>query len=355
MPAHRKHPSSSLPRLGWFAAWLLLPGLAMSAAPASIPLAVIGDSDSHGYHDTRAFPPGGADRGGRLRDTTYQWTEVVAALRGDTLDLGARTDTGTWGRLAPPLRAVGLDVRAPRKIDHRHNFAVSGQGCENLMGGVSRQVPELVRLMRDDPVRWRAGVVVIRMGINTFGKSAELDRLSRDPADREVVGKIDGCLADIRASLDAIAAASPRTRVVVVGIFDNRHWSNYLTRWRPLAEQERIARGLDRFDDGLRRLAAERPQVAFFDDRAWFASVWGGRDAQGAPAYRTVAFGPLRVTNSAGDEPNHANVADGHAGTVWNALWARAFVDLLNQRFGLGVAPLTDAEMVSLLTRRAVP
>lgn len=333
-----------------------LPAFASAAPPADrIPLAVVGDSDSHGYHDDRAFPPGSPERGGRLRDTTYQWTEAVAALRGQAFDLGEREVTGTWGRAARVLRMVGIDARAPRKLDHRYNFAVSGQGCDDLMGGKSRQVPELIRLMNEDPVRWRRGVVVIRMGVNTFGKAGELDRLARDPRDPEVVRAIDTCVAQIRTAVDAIGAAHPATRVVVVGIFDNRHWASYLTRWRQPADQTNISAGLDRFDQALQRLASDRPQVAFFDDRAWFTSLWGGRDAQGVPAYRTVAFGPLQVSNSVGDEPFHATLADGHAGTVWNVLWAQSLVDLLNRRFGLGVAPLAEAEMVPLLTRRFNP
>ena len=250
---------------------------------------------------------------------------------------------------------MGFDARAPRKVDHRYNFAVSGQGCDDLLDGPSRQVPELIRLMNEDPVRWRRGLVVIRIGVNTFGKAAELDRLARDPRDPAVVRAIDTCVAQIRSSVDAIAAAHPGTKTIVVGIFDNRHWVAYLTRWRSPGEQANISAGLDRFDQALQRFAADRPQMAFFDDRAWFASLWGGRDAQGMPAYRTVPFGPLKVSKSSGDEPFNATLADGHAGTAWNALWARALIDLANQRFGLGLPPLTEAEMVSLLSRRFMP
>jgi len=355
-PDMRAPPVSLRWRCALAAVLLCVPALASVAPPDNrIPLAIVGDSDSHGYHDERAFPHGSADRGGRLRDTTYQWTEALVALRGDVLDLGVREATGTWGRMARWLRSVGVDVRAPRKVDHRYNFAVSGQGCDDLMDGPSRQVPQLIRLMNEDPARWRRGVVVIRIGVNTFGKAAELDRLARDPRDPAVVRAIDTCVAQIRSAVDAIATAHAGTRIVIVGIFDNRHWAAYLGRWQAPAEQANISAGLDRFDQALQRFAADRPRVAFFDDRAWFASLWGGRDANGVPAYRTVSFGPLKVSNSSGDEPFHATLADGHAGTVWNVLWARALIDLLNQRFGLGVAPLTDAEMVSLLSRRFMP
>lgn len=341
---------------------LLLPVCLAACTPAPsaespemnrIPLAVIGDSDSHGFQDTRSFPPGSPDRGGPNRATTYQWTEALAALRGNEIDLGPRTETGTWGRLARVLDTVGIHVRAPRKLDHLHNFAFSGQGCADLWNGPSRQVPRLLELMGHDPQRWRRGVVVIRIGVNTFGSAPQLDRLARDPADVEVAGLIDTCLQRIGEAVAAIGQQHPQTRVVVVGIFDNRHWAKYLDRWKSAREQANISSGLDRFDKGLRTLASANRQVAFFDDRAWFAGMWGGRDASGAPAYRSVPFGPLNVTNTAGDAPVNACVADGHAGTAWNTLWARALVDLLNQRFAMGIAPLTDAEMASLLTRPA--
>lgn len=326
-----------------------------AASPASIPLAVLGDSDSHGYQDTVAFPPGSPDRGGPFRRTTYQWTEVLAALRGDTLDLGPRATTGTRGALARALRAVGIDARAPRRRDHLHNFAVSGQACRDLDGGPSDQAGALRRLMASDPARWRQGIVVIRIGVNSFGKAADLDRLAANPDDPQVAAVIDDCVARILGAVDAIAAVQPGARFVVVGIFDNSHWAAYAGRWGTAAAQANIARGLDRFDTPLRRLAAERPQVAFFDDRAWFAAHWGGRDAAGQPAYRTLAFGPLAVTNSVGDDPRHATLADGHAGTVWNALWAQSLVALLRERFAVDVAPLGDAELAGLLGRRLTP
>lgn len=330
-----------------------LPGGAQAAGPAPqrVAFAVVGDSDSHSYQDTRAFPPGSPSRGGAYRATTYQWTDVLATLRGDRLDLGERGTWGMNGRLAKGVRLLGLEARAPRKVDHRYNFAVSGDGCEDLWGGYSRQVPSLIRLMDGEPERWRDGVVLIRIGVNTFGKAVELDRLARDPRDPAVLRTMDACVDQIRKSVDAISTAHPGTRIVLVGIFDNRHWAPYFDRWRPLAEQANISTGLDHFDRALQGLVAKSPRLAFFDDRAWFTAQWGGRDAQGAPAYRTVPFGALQVRNASGDEPSHAALADGHAGTAWNGLWARGVVDVLNRRFGLGIPALTDAELASLVGR----
>ena len=91
-------------------------------------------------------------------------------------------------------------------------------------------------------------------------------------------------------------------------------------------------------------------RIAFFDDRAWFAKRWGTRDAQGQPAYRPVVLASgLTVHNTIGDEPHHAVIADGHAGLVWNVLWAQSLVELLNQRLGLKITPIGDAEASRLV------
>ena len=71
----------------------------------------------------------------------------------------------------------------------------------------------------------------------------------------------------------------------------------------------------------------EQP-VDLANRQAWFAARWGTRAETGRPDYRTVRFGPrFEVGNTAGDEPRHATLTDGHAGSVWNALWAQSLVD----------------------------
>src|SRR3546814_8502043 len=102
-----------------------------------------------------------------------------------------------------------------------------------------------------------------------------------------------------------------------------------------------------RFDVALRSCASADPLIAFFDDRVWFQGYWGGRDARGVPAYRTVTVGDMHVTNTSGDDPRNAVLADGHAGLVWNVLWAKAMVDLLNAEFDAGIAPLSDTEVTT--------
>lgn len=321
---------------------------AMASAGVRVPLAVIGDSDSHSYQDRLSFPEGTAKRGGRYRRTTLQWDEVLARLRGRRFDLGAWGEYGTAARVAGLGHRLGLHLRAPRKQDYRNNFAVSGQGCDGLMAGY-RQVPALIAQMDEDPAAWRDGVVVIRIGVNDFGMAGQLDALARDPAAPQAQEPIAACVRAIGASVAAIHARHPATRIVLVGIFDNAHWPRYLDRWRSPRQLADIERGLDAFDHALLRMAQADPRVAFFDDRAWFAARWGGRGPDGRPAYRPVTLGGLRIENREGDAPDNAVLADGHAGLVWNALWAQSLVVLLNARFGLGIVPIREEEIVALL------
>ncbi|MGH8061817.1 MAG: GDSL-type esterase/lipase family protein [Pseudoxanthomonas sp.] len=315
----------------------------------TIPLAVIGDSDSHSYQDRISFPPGGDKRGGAHHEATLQWTEVLARLRGQRLDPGEWGAHGTRGTVARARRWLGLEGRSPPKEDYRYNFALSGSECSDLLEGYAQQAKALVSLMDQQPAYWRNGVVVIRIGVNTFGDAAELEQMAHDPMAIQAQRKIASCVHDIRQSVDALHARHPGVRIVLVGIFDNSNWVPYLDRWRNPIMLANIGRGLDMFDHALQGMAREDPRIAFFDDRAWFADHWGGRDARGSAAYHELVVGDLHVRNTAGDEPHNAVLADGHAGTAWNAEWARSLVELLNSRFHLGIAPITEAEVIAMV------
>ena len=145
-----------------------------------------------------------------------------------------------------------------------------------------------------------------------------------------------------------ISGASPFCET----LFDNAEVPSFQERWRTrLATSNRRA-VLDRFDGALRALAAADSLTAFFDDRAWFAARWGGRDDDGVPAYRAVQLAGLRVEHGAGDEPTHTALADGHAGLVVNAVWAQSLSRLLAEELQLPVRPITDAEVETFVRRR---
>jgi hypothetical protein len=330
-----------------------------------IALAVIGDSDSQGFQDLIDRRDRPIPRGGPYHGSTFQWTEVLASLRGDRLDLGEWDVHGMpawtarvleWTGLDGAVSSWGWEVRAPRKRDHRYNFAASGEGCTALFGGRSRQVPRLLRLMDEDPARWRTGIVVIKIGGNDFGNgAAQLDLLAKDPAAPSVRAKMDYCIDEIRQAVGTIRQAHPGTRIVLGGVFDNADWERYFDRWQSPLLLTNISKGLDHFDHALQAIAAADPRIAFFSDRRWFDALWGSRDNDGRPRYRVFRLGPdVAVSNSRGDAPWNTTLDDGHAGLVWNAKWAQSLVDLIDARFDALVPAITDEELLRFVRATGV-
>lgn len=324
---------------------------------ARIPLAVIGDSDSQGFRDVHDPNAPAVPRGGRFADTTFQWTEALAKLRGDQLDLGEWGMHGMRGRVAAaiewvgvanPIESWGWEVRAPKKRDHRYNFAYSGDGCSDLFGGWSRQVPRLVRTMDAEASKWRNGIVVIKIGGNDFANDIpNLNLLAQDPQSPVARAKMDMCLLQIRKAVALIHQNHPQTRIVLGGIFNNSNWERMHDQWHSPTQLANISKGLDYFDDALLAMVKPDPRLAFFSDRQWFEGIWGSRGSDGRPDYRVYKLGPqIQVINSGGDAPTHATLADGHAGLVWNAKWAQALVTLINSRFDLKLTPVTDDDVL---------
>jgi hypothetical protein len=325
--------------------------VAAGSAPPSgrIRFAVLGDSDSQSYHDTQILSNPGA-RGGAWRATTWQWTEVLARLRGDQLDLG---EWGLWGSgkyRARFDRVFGVVARTPPKDDYRYDFAVSGAWCNQLLGTPQRQAVNLVDLMDNDPQAWKGGIVLIRIGINDVGGHGVLDELARDPTASHPISLINGCVDAIGETVALIHKRHPQTNVVLVGVLNNADWAVEFDSWQSAQAIANIEAGMDVFDNGLRKIAADNRHVTFLNDRAWFRSLWGARDDQGRPIYKTVRLSPgWAITNSSGDDPHNSVLADGHAGVVWNTLWAQHLVASLNAAFGLHLTPITDAEVVGFL------
>ncbi len=325
-----------------------VPGVADAprSSAESIPLAVLGDSNSHSYQDRITFPLTSSERGGAFRASALQWTEVLYRLRGNEVDLGPWVAWGRWGPVAAAREMVGLGGdRSPRKEDFLYNFANSGAACRHLTTGRYRQAQRLVALMDEDPAHWRRGAVVIRIGLNDWGGLMEAQ--SRDPDVPQTRETIAMCTRHIGDAMRMIHAAHPDTKLVVVGVANESDDPAYFDRWLSKTETDNIAAALKQFNDALRKLAEAEPRTTFFDDNAWVREKWGSRDADGRPAYKSVAIGnSLRVTNTAGDEPTHAVLGDHHAGLVYNTLWAQSLVNVLRSGSGLPVTPIRDDEVV---------
>ena len=338
---------------------LAVPGLfrrvPVAVANASEPpsgrvrLAVLGDSNSQSYHDTLMLGDPGA-RGGQWRATTWQWTEVLAQLRGDQIDQGKWGAWGTGKYRAIASEALGALARTPPKQDYRYNFAVSGATCSQLMGQSQRQAIRLVDLMDTEPQAWRGGIVFIRIGDNDLSSHELFDELSRNPAAPHPAAVIDACVKSIGEAVALIRKYHPDTYVVLSTAASGADWPGEFESWQSAREIANIDAGIDRFNNGLRALAAADRHVYVLEDEAWFRSMWGQRDAQGRPDYKTVHLSPgWAITNTSGDDPHNVFLADSHAGVVWNTLWTQYFVTSLNAAFGLHIKPITDAEVVDFL------
>ncbi len=204
--------------------------------------------------------------------------------------------------------------------------------------------------MDTEPQAWRGGVVLIRIGVNDISSPDMLGELSRDPGSAHVTAVIEACLDEVGEAVALIRKQHPDTYILLVGVISDLDWSADFNKWQSAREVANINAGLDLYDRGLRKLAATDKHVAFLDDRAWFERLWGSRDGEGRPAYKTVHLAPgWNITNKSGDEPHNAVLADGHPGVVWNALWAQNLVTVLNAAFGLKIKLITDAELSEFL------
>ena len=347
----------ALPAALLLAAWLVGCAGPYGPLPSAhrVPMAVLGDSDSHAYQDRITFPDGGAERGGRHRASTLQWTEILARLRADEIDPGSWGEWGLRGRWATSLGWLGVDRRSPRKEDHEFNYAWSGARCADLVEGTGRQAPRLAARVAVQPEAWRTGVVVVRIGINDLGTGEALGAFAREGDSDANRRRVDACLASIDLALRQLADVQPELRILLVGVLDNVDWPRRGGQYTDPVERQRIAAMLDRFDAGLRVIAAASPNRAFFDDRAFYRGLVGARAADGRPAYRAI---PVRdgggavawsVAFGEGDGLAHLYLADGHAGTVLNAHWAQALAATIKDEFGAPLTPISDVERDAFL------
>lgn len=327
--------------------------LRSSAEDSRIPIAILGDSDSHAYHDTIWFPPGGPDRGGRYGAKTWQWSELLPMLRGEYVDLG---EWGRWGSrriIAKAQNALGWGGRYPRKMDYRQNFAFSGATCSDLSQGHMRQ--QLIDLMNLDPARWRRGIVVIRMGVNDVGTRQALARWAKNGEDPGLMSLVNQCVAEYKQVVSNIHQAHPETRIVLVGLFDNSNWAPLTEKWQDPISMRNIAEGLTAFNGPLKEMAQHDPRLSFFDDEAWFRSHWGGRSDDGKPNYKVARInGQWPTPNSVGNSPNNSTLQDGHAGVIWNLLWAQALVDHINAKFATHIPNISEQELAQFLNTQGI-
>lgn len=314
------------------------------AAPgARVPLAVLGDSDSHSYQDTLSFAQGSEERGGKWRATSWQWSELLARWRGDQLDFGTWDAWGQSGWRHRALTWLGQAPRTPRKMDFQYNFAISGQGCDHLL----EQATYLRDLIEAHPAHWENGLVVMRIGGIALNNPLWLEAAANNPRARAVVDHVSLCQSAHTRAVALLQRAQPSLRLVLVGPLNDAHDPLNRTQWRTESGLANIEQALAPFDQHLKLLESQDPvHRLYFDNRAWFARQWVGQSDHGLPTYRTLQLGPLTLKPDFGDAPSHLQLGDRHFGTAANALWAQALVQALQARWpDLNLAPIGAAEL----------
>ena len=225
-------------------------------------LAVLGDSDSHSFHDAVSLHYGTPEaRGGAQQASTWQWTEILGRLRPRDIDQGPFGEVGSSGAGAWLRRNVMGSLVRQHKEDFRYNFAFSGATCGALNNPTFGQVPGLLAEMARDPQGWQdvPSVVLIRIGINSLGKREDLQAFAKTGADADNLARVQACADQVAQAVSALKARDPALDII--------------------------------------------------------------------------------------DEPWNAVIGDGHAGTVWNGLWAAAMVDEFNRIKGLDIPPIQPVEI----------
>lgn len=321
-----------------------------AAAVAPVRLAVLGDSDSQSFHDDLTSGYGTPlARGGAFQAVTWQWTEALERLRPGRIDQGAFASWGE-GRLGSRIRFwLGLPTRVPRKRDFAHNFAISGATCDRLVSGRGAQAPALAAMLDAHPQDWERALIVVRIGINSLGTPPQMARFASGGLDADNRAQALSCVGAIEQTVRRIRRRHAEPYILLVGVLDNAEEPTAQDRTYSPGQRQRIRSVLDLFDEGLRAIAARDPRARFLDDRAWFHRHWLAPDPDGWVSAEGVSLGgPRRVTLTRGDEPWHAVLADGHAGTVWNGLWAATIVEIVNTLFGTTIPPIRRDEVARL-------
>ena len=290
-----------------------------------IPVAVLGDSDSHGYHDVFDNL-----RGGRFNDISFNWAEVWELLHGNEIELG---EQGAWGssyRFARIWHALGLRTQAPRKFDFQYNYAVSGMTCQSLLNTWPYQARWLLDRIRRDRTYWDNGLVVIRIGINDLGQAYHLENWAESGLDDTARLVVDTCVDYILETTGRLLDSHPGITVVISGIVRDYNVPTTLV-FTDVEEIARIEEVLQYYDNRLLEFTTAESRAVFFDDREWVTELFGDR-ARGELIESFSLADRINISNTVGDHPSNISLADLHGGTVYHGLWLRNMLRQLNEQ-----------------------
>lgn len=308
-----------------------------------IPVAVLGDSDSHSYRDSYD----NLSRGGNYQTRTFNWLELWARLSADEIYPGA---TGVWGshyRIARIKNLFMLKSRSPKKLDYEYNYAVSGLGCQSLLDDWPYQGKWLLNELKSNPEYWRNGLVIIKIGINNIGKNTDLLNWKNTGLDAEAASAVTGCVDAITKMSDRIIAQQPGIKVAISGITRNY---NFIDEWHtPLNPEDiqNIESVLSEFDSRLQRYASGSTMIAYIDDHYWFNQTFGSKESGDLKSKIHFTEG-IDLINASGDEPINMLLQDHHTGTLYNALWITHLITEINQQLGLTLSLPTRHDVIRI-------
>jgi hypothetical protein len=308
-----------------------------------IPIAILGDSDSSSYEWQHGEP----GRGGEFARATHNWPWIWNELRSSEIDLGPYQRSGTYPRIAGILSSLGFSTRAPRKLDYKYNYSLSGIGCRSLSTEWPYQYRWLLSELNENPLAWKRGIVIIRIGVNDIGQRAHLRQWAETGLDEYSKGLVNQCVDEI-ASVAGELIDNHDVRVAIVGIAHDYNWPDSFSEWPERQQIARISAVLESFDTQLLSLASRSPQLAFIDDSSWFRSRFGDRQTEDLRFEFSISTN-VSIKNAIGNRPENLILEDGHSGTVANAFWLSAMIESLNDQFGLNLEPIRDEEILSLI------
>ena len=300
------------------------------AAPG---VAIIGDSLSDEY---RADD----NRGGTYGATTFNWLEVLVQLRG--LDAGA---WGNWG--------------GQQRSGYRHNWSRSGATTDSMVAaGVPASVASQV-------VAGQVSYLLVMLGPNDFSPSFSTlhnEIYNGTLVEPALSTRLNAIHDRIINTIDTIRSAGT-VRVVLSTIIGegldhipvtSAEKTSYLAAYPDGMKRERVFGAQKYVNDRLKLSAATRG-VALFDVNAYFVALTIETQANGG----ALVIGGQRIeANIKGNDPHHMLLGDQwfHPGTVFAGRLANAmFVEPFNACCALGLAPLTDSELLQLAGIQAVP
>jgi lysophospholipase L1-like esterase len=253
------------------------------------------------------------------RSTARNWIEILSLTRG--LDFGRFNSSG-WG--------------GPRGRGFEYNWARSDATSGDLIA--SGQHTGLAAQVARGDVR----MVFVLIGGNDF-----INAMYAPAPEAAVKAALPRALANYQLVIRTIRAANPDVRLVLATVPDIRllpEFDQPLREGRlPVRLADACTAAMQSYNAQIRAMSMGDPRIALLD----LALV--ARIANLVSRDYAIVAGKRLDRSHPGNSRDRFFLADGrHPGTLAQAQLARLFILGVNARFGAGIEPLSDGEIVGL-------